>query len=61
MATGSISRSRGRGKLKRCPGCGQRFHGSDLVTVQPERHDNLVFFDFDKVCKSCARKNAVEF
>ena len=45
----------------RCVGCPERFPRRKLVTVREGRHDDLVFFDGDKVCRPCARRNGVEF
>jgi len=43
-----------------CAGCRAEYPRRVLVEVLPERHDSLVFFDGDKVCRSCARRNGVE-
>jgi hypothetical protein len=40
-------------------GCRQRFPRRELLIVQDDRHDNVVFFDGDKVCRPCARRNGV--
>jgi hypothetical protein len=33
----------------------------ELVEVHEGRHDNLVFFDGDLLCRPCAREGGVEF
>jgi hypothetical protein len=45
----------------KCVGCRQRFSRGELVTVYEGHHDNLVFFDGDRVCRLCARRSGVEF
>jgi hypothetical protein len=32
-----------------------------MVTVEEGRYDNLTFFDGDKLCKPCARRNGVSY
>jgi hypothetical protein len=32
-----------------------------MVTVPEGRHDVLVFFDGDKLCNPCARRNGVSY
>jgi hypothetical protein len=48
-------------KRIRCAGCGRRLPKQDLITVHEGHHDNLHFFNGDRICKSCARANGVEF
>jgi hypothetical protein len=45
----------------RCAGCRRRFPRRELVEVHEGRHDGLHFFDGDKVCRSCARRNGVSY
>jgi hypothetical protein len=44
-----------------CVGCRQRFPRRELLIVQDDRHDNVVFFEGDKVCRPCARRNGVSY
>ncbi len=48
-------------KLAVCSGCRGEYPKKDLITVHEGRHDNLHFFNGDRICKSCARANGVEF
>jgi hypothetical protein len=53
-------RSRQEPTSAKCAGCRETFPRREQVTVHPERHDGLHYFDGDKICKSCARRSAVE-
>ena len=44
-----------------CAGCGGEYPRREMVELHPEMHDNIVFFDGDKVCKPCARRNGVSY
>jgi hypothetical protein len=48
-------------ELLECAGCRREFRKKGLITVHEENHDNLTFFNGDRICKSCARANGVEF
>jgi hypothetical protein len=48
-------------KTAPCAGCRQRFPRRNLVTVHEDHHDGLEFFDGDRVCRPCARRNGVGF
>jgi hypothetical protein len=45
----------------KCAGCRHEISRRDLVIVNEGRHDGLVYFHGDKLCRSCARRNGVEF
>jgi hypothetical protein len=44
-----------------CAGCRCEYPQRDLITVHEGRHDNLTFFDGDRICKTCARRNGVSY
>jgi hypothetical protein len=46
---------------RKCAECRESFPKAELITVHEGRHDNLHFFNGDRICKSCARANGVEF
>jgi hypothetical protein len=46
---------------QKCAGCRDSFRKQDLITVHEGHHDDLHFFNGDRICKSCARANGVEF
>jgi len=44
-----------------CAGCGHSFCTEELITAHEGRHDNLHFFNGDRICRKCARASGVEF
>jgi hypothetical protein len=48
-------------KTARCAGCHLDYPRRGMVIVQEGRHDSLVFFDGEKLCKPCARRNGVSY
>jgi hypothetical protein len=44
-----------------CVGCRQSLPRRELVVGDDDRHDNLAFFDGDKLCRPCARRNGVSY
>jgi len=42
-------------KTSPCAGYRSEYPPRELIEVRPDRHDNLVFFAGDRVCKPCAR------
>ena len=44
-----------------CSGCRTQKPRRGMVTVPEGRHDVLVFFDGDKLCNPCARRNGVSY
>jgi hypothetical protein len=61
LAVGSGDPFKAAAGTTRCVGCRERFPRRKLVTVREGRHDGLVFFDGDKVCRPCARRNRVSY
>ena len=45
----------------KCAGCRREFPKEQLMAVHEGHHDNLVFFDGDRMCKPCARSNGVAY
>ena len=45
----------------KCAGCGKVSPRRDLIVVHEGRHDNLVYFHGDKLCRRCARRNGVSY
>ena len=43
-------------KLRICAACRGKFRGKDLFEVG---NDHLIFFEGDKLCRSCARGHAI--
>jgi len=48
-------------ELAVCSGCRVEYREKQLITVHEGHHDNLTFFDGDRVCRKCARVGGVEF
>jgi hypothetical protein len=46
-------------KLAVCPGCGGKYPRREMVYLHEETHDNLTFFNGERVCKPCARRYGV--
>jgi hypothetical protein len=42
------------GENAKCAGCRRQYPRKNLLEVTPERHDGIVFFDGDKLCRPCA-------
>ena len=45
----------------KCAWCHETFSRGKLVTVHGGHHDNLVFFDGDRICRPCARRNGASY
>jgi hypothetical protein len=50
-----------REATERCAGCGHSFRKQELITAHEGHHDNLHFFNGERICRPCARRNGVEF
>lgn len=48
-------------KTTTCDGCGSRCPSCELVEVLPDFHDNIRYFDFDRICRPCADRDGVVY
>ena len=49
-----------RAKSGICSGCGRRFRHRELTELHEGNHDDLTYFDGDRLCPSCADGASVE-
>jgi hypothetical protein len=50
-----------RAKSGVCAGCGRRFRRRELVECVEGDHDNLTYFDGDRLCRTCADNAGVAY
>jgi hypothetical protein len=50
-----------RAKTSICSGCGRRFRHRELTELTEDNHDNLTYFDGDRLCRTCADNAGVEY
>jgi hypothetical protein len=50
-----------RAKSGVCAGCGLRFCRRDLVDLDQGNHDDLTYFDGDRLCRTCADNAGVAY
>lgn len=43
-----------KAKTATCDGCARRFRRRDLTELTEDNHDNLTYFDGDRLCADCA-------
>jgi hypothetical protein len=44
-----------------CSGCGGRFASRELTELTEDNHDNLTYFDGDRLCRECADNAGVAY
>jgi hypothetical protein len=50
-----------RAKTGICAGCGRRFRHRELLECIEGNHDDLTYFDGDRLCRTCADNSGVSY
>ena len=48
-------------KMAVCSGCGGKYPRKELIALHEDNHDNLTYFQGERVCRPCVRRSGVSY